>query len=174
MVRALVEENTMANITVRRDQESKIAPLPVWESRLEPFRMMRELMGWDPFREMTAFPIATASSFVPAFEVKETKDAYMFQADVPGVRESDLDITMTGNRLTVSGKRESEKVEQSDTFYACERNYGSFMRTFTLPEGADSSQVHADLKDGVLHLTVRKEPEALPKRIPIASAAKKA
>ena len=93
---------------------------------------------------------------------------------MPGVKETDLDITITGNRLAVSGKRESEKVEQSDTYYACERNYGTFMRTFTLPDGADTTAVHEELKDGVLHLTVRKEPEAQPKRIAIQSAARKA
>jgi HSP20 family protein len=160
----------MANITVRRDNESKmLAPLPIWEQRYEPFRMMRELMGWDPFREMTAFPLTASTNFVPAFEVKETREGYTFKADVPGVREQDIDITITGNRLTISGKRESDKVEQSDTYYAAERNYGSFFRTFTLPDGIDTNSVHAELREGVLNLAVRKMPEALPKHIAIGS-----
>jgi HSP20 family protein len=160
----------MANITVRRDNESKmLAPLPIWEQRYEPFRMMRELMGWDPFREMTAFPLTASTNFVPAFEVKETREGYTFKADVPGVREQDIDVTITGNRLTISGKRESDKVEQSDTYYAAERNYGSFFRTFTLPDGIDTNSVHAELREGVLNLAVRKMPEALPKHIAIGS-----
>jgi HSP20 family protein len=162
----------MANITVRRDNESRtLAPqIPLWEPRYEPFRMMRELMGWDPFREMTAFPLTATSSFAPAFEIKETRDGYTFKADVPGVREQDLDITLTGNRLTVSGKRESDKIEQTDTYYAAERNYGSFFRSFTLPEGIDANSMHADVRDGVLSLSVRKVPEALPRHIPVGSA----
>jgi HSP20 family protein len=160
----------MANITVRRDNEPKmLAPLPMWEPRFEPFRMMRELMGWDPFREMTAFPLTASTSFVPAFEVKETRDGYAFKADVPGVREQDVEITLTGNRLTISGKRESDKVEQTDTYYAAERNYGSFFRSFTLPEGIDTNSVHAEMRDGVLNLSVRKMPEALPKHIAIGA-----
>ena len=164
----------MANITVRRDNESKLlAPLSMWEPRFEPFRMMRELMGWDPFREMTAFPLTAPTTFMPAFEVKETRDGYEFKADVPGVREQDLEITLTGNRLTISGKRESDKVEQTDTYYAAERNYGSFFRSFTLPDGIDTNSVHADLREGVLALSVRKVPEALPKHIAIGASTRK-
>jgi HSP20 family protein len=70
--------------------------------------------------------------FVPDFEVKETKEGFVFKADVPGIKEKDLEITMTGNRLTISGKREAEMEERSDTYYACERSYGSFTRAFTL------------------------------------------
>jgi HSP20 family protein len=75
-----------------------------------------------------------------------------------------------GNRLSVSGKREPEQVAESDTFYASERSYGSFTRTFTLPEGANLDQVRADLKDGVLTLQVPKNAEVQPRRAPIKSA----
>ena len=70
--------------------------------------------------------------------MKETKDAYVFRADLPGVKDEDLEISLTGNRLTVSGHREQEKREQSETYYATERAYGSFSRTFTLPDGTDA------------------------------------
>jgi HSP20 family molecular chaperone IbpA len=66
-------------------------------------------MGWDPFGEMVPFVQQGTSEFAPSFEIKETKDAYVFKADVPGVKDSDLDITVTGNRLSVAGKREAEK-----------------------------------------------------------------
>jgi HSP20 family protein len=105
--------------------------------------------------------------------VKETKDAYVFKADVPGVKEADIDITVTGNRLTVSGKRDAEKQEQTDRYYSYERSYGDFTRAFTLPEGADMNAVHADLKEGVLTLSVAKSPTAQSKKIAIQSAAKK-
>jgi HSP20 family protein len=134
---------------------------------------MRELMGWDPFGEMTPFLPQGPSGFVPSFEVKESKDGYSFKADVPGVKESDIAVTVTGNRLTVSGKRESEKQEQTDTYYTYERSYGDFTRSFTLPDGVDMSSVHAELKDGVLTLSIKKSPEAQPKRIAVQSAAKK-
>jgi HSP20 family protein len=99
--------------------------------------------------------------------VKETKDAYVFKADLPGIREEDLDISLTGNRLTVSGKREEEKREEDDRFYAYERSYGSFSRSFTLPEGIDVEHAQADLNDGVLTVSVPKKPEVKPKKIEV-------
>jgi HSP20 family protein len=167
------KEIPMADISVRRSNENRLAPVSrEWEAR-SPFRLMRDLMGWDPFSEMVPYLPAGGGEFSPSFEVKETKDAYLFKADVPGVKESDLDITVTGNRLTVSGKREAEKEEQTDRYYSYERSYGSFSRSFTLPEGVDVNGVRADLKDGVLALSVRKVPEVQPKKIAIQSAAKK-
>ena len=127
--------------------------------------MMREFFGWDPFREMEPMVQRSDATFSPAFEVKETKEGFLFKADLPGVKEQDVDITLTGNRLQISGKREAERQEQSDTFYMYERNYGSFTRAFTLPEDVDSRSVHAELRDGVLTLHVPRKPEAQPKKI---------
>jgi HSP20 family protein len=163
----------MSNITVRKENGNKPATLATLEQRWEPFRLMRDLMGWDPFREMTPFTPQIPAGFVPSFEIKETKDGYCFKADVPGVKENDLEVTVTGNRLTVSGKREAEKHEQTDTYYTYERSYGDFTRAFTLPDGVDFSSVRADLKDGVLELSVKKTLEAQPKKIAVQSAAKK-
>jgi HSP20 family protein len=160
----------VSEISVQKRNENRPTTLTAYEPRLEQFRTVRDLMNWDPFREMSPYAPNLASGFAPSFEVKESKDAYLFKADLPGVKESDLEITMTGNRLTVSGKREAEKQEQNETYYAYERSYGSFARFFTLPDGVDSNGVHADLKEGVLSLTVRKTPEAQPKRITVQTA----
>ncbi len=142
---------------------------PTWE----PLRMMRDLLAWDPFREMAPFFPQTPATFMPSFEVKETNDAYVFKADVPGIKENDLQVSLTGNRLTITGKRDEEKKEQSETYYTYERSYGTFTRSFTLPEGIVTSSVTADLDNGVLTIAIRKAPEAQPKNIPIQSAAKK-
>jgi HSP20 family protein len=104
--------------------------------------------------------------FVPDFEVKETKEGFLFKADVPGIKEKDLEITMTGDRLTITGKREAEMQETTDTYYACERSYGSFTRSFTLPEGTGSGdRIQAELYQGVLTLLLPKKPELQPRRI---------
>jgi HSP20 family protein len=165
----------MANIAVRKENETRKAPTgPAREQyRLEPFRTMRELLHWDPFREMAPLLPEGPAGFIPSFEVKETKDGYVFTADVPGVKDSDLDVTLSGNRLTVAGKREAEKQEQTDTYFTYERSYGDFTRAFTLPDGIDPNAVSAELKDGVLTLTVKKTPETQPKKIAIQSAATK-
>jgi HSP20 family molecular chaperone IbpA len=113
------------------------------------------------------FVLADGLVDMAAFEVKETKDSYLFKADVPGIKESDITISLTGNRLTVSGKRDEEKRQENETFFSYERSYGSFTRAFTLPEGVDAEKVSANLKEGVLSIAVPKTPEAQPKRVSI-------
>jgi HSP20 family protein len=159
----------MANITVRKE-----GGVPVARAELDPMRWARDLLRWDPFREMIpSVPAFEEVAFSPDFEVKETKEGYIFKADLPGVAEKDLEITRTGTRLQVTGKRESEKEEKGETWYVSERSYGSFTRAFTLPEGIDSEHIHAELKDGVLTVIVPKAPEVQPKKIAIKGAEKK-
>jgi HSP20 family protein len=141
----------------------------------EPFRRMRQLLAWDPFAEMTELPaMERPITFMPAFEVKETRDGYVFKADMPGIKEADLDLQITGDRLTVSGKREMEHRDEKETFYAYERSYGSFSRSFTLPMGVDSEHARAELKDGVLTIVLTKVPEAMPKKIEVKAEKVKA
>jgi len=114
-------------------------------------------------------PLHADASFAPTFEVKENKESFIFKADLPGVAEKDLHVQLNDNRLSVSGKRESEKTEQNETYYASERSYGSFTRSFTLPEGVDADKAHAELKNGVLNIAIPKRPEAQPRKINVTS-----
>jgi len=137
---------------------------PTWD----PFNALGEFMRWDPFREIAPISLKERMpEFDAAFEIKETKESYLFKADVPGIKESDLTINLGGNRLTVSGKREAEKQQETETYFSYERSYGSFTRSFTLPEGIDAEKVNANLKDGVLTIAVPKKPEAQPKKVAI-------
>ena len=151
---------------IRRNQGQETAPTTgaAWD----PFRVMRDMLRWDPFRELEGAVGGDYGLFAPSFDVKETKEGYVFRADLPGVREEDLEISLTGNRLAISGHREQEKREQGETYYASERSYGAFSRAFTLPEGTDADNVKADLKNGVLQVTVPKKPEVQPRKIAIA------
>jgi HSP20 family protein len=159
----------MANL-VRRNQGS----VPQQGGEWDPFRMMRELLSMDPFSQMMpSLAQRDIDVFAPRFDVKETKDAYIFKADLPGVREEDLDITLTGSRLTISGKREAESRDESDRWYAYERSYGSFSRSFTLPEGIDGEHVDADLKNGELTVRVSKAPEHQPRKISLKGLGEK-
>lgn len=155
----------MANL-IRRNHRYEVTPFGVaWD----PFHIVREALAWEPFRE-AAPAAAEQPTYAPRFDVKETKDAYVFRADLPGVKQENLEISLTGNLLSVSGHREEERREQSDTSYASERSYGSFSRSFTLPEGIDGENVMADLKDGVLALTVPKKPEVQSRKIAVGKA----
>jgi HSP20 family protein len=154
----------MTRIAIQKEQENKpFAPLAKdWD----PFRTMRALLRWDPFGELRP-PFVPESGFDAAFELKETKDAFVLKGDVPGMKAEDLDVKITQNRLTVSGKRDAEKTEKGDTFYMYERSYGSFARSFTLPEGVDGERIEAALENGVLTITVPKKPEGKPRQVDV-------
>jgi HSP20 family protein len=126
----------------------------------DPFQLARDLFAWDPF-----FGGRQVSAFVPAFEVKETNEAFVVKADVPGVQESNLDIAVHNNVLTVSGTRNAEERKEGDNFALYERQYGSFSRSFSLPDTADGERVEAKLEAGVLTLTIWKRAEAKPRKI---------
>ena len=128
----------------------------------DPYSLARELLGWDPF-----FTGRPASAFSPTFEVKETSDSFVIKADVPGVEEKDLDVAVHSGVLTVSGSRSAEERREGESFAIYERQYGSFSRSFALPEMADGDRVEAKLVSGVLTLTIAKKAEAKPRKIAI-------
>jgi HSP20 family protein len=154
----------MADIVRRNDRRD------VARQGAEPYRVMRDLFNWDPFRELeTPFRrLEEEAIFIPRFDVKETKDSYILRADLPGVKEEDVQISVTGNRLTVSGRRESEQEQEDDRYFVSERSYGAFTRSFTLPDGADLEHVRAEMKNGELNIVVPKKPEVQPKKISLS------
>jgi HSP20 family protein len=128
----------------------------------DPFNVARDLLGWDPFLTGRG-----TSVFTPAFEVKETPDSYVLKADLPGVAESDLDIAIHNSVLTVSGRRSAEERKDGESYSIYERQFGSFTRSFQLPELADGDKIAAKLESGVLTLTVGKKAEAKPRKIAV-------
>lgn len=161
----------MADVPVRRGSGSGVS-----RREWDPFQRMQELMGFDPLESMGQLlggREVAGAGYLPAFDVKETKDAFIFKADLPGVEEKDIEITLTGDRLVVSGKRESEKREEHERYFAYERSFGSFSRAFTLPEGVDGENVQAELKGGVLTLKLPKKPEVQPRRITVGTGGEK-
>ena len=161
----------MSNIAVQKKENGETTPA-LSRREWDPFRMMRDMLRWDPFREMTPSFAAEPAGFSPAFEIKETKESFVFKADVPGIKEPDIEINVVGNRLTISGKRDAEKEEKGDRFYTYERSYGSFTRTFTLPDQTDATHVKAELTNGELTVVVPKAAAAVAKRIPVSSGDK--
>jgi HSP20 family protein len=124
------------------------------------YSLARDLFGWDPF-----FGGRQASAFAPTFEVKETADAFSIKADVPGVDEKNLDINLHNGVLTVAGHRDAEERLEGESYALYERQYGSFTRSFSLPDVADGDRIDAKLADGVLTLSIPKRAEAKPRKI---------
>ena len=143
----------MANLTRRDNGNVRVR---------DPFSFARDLLGFDPFSDYARTP---AAAFAPRFEVKERPDAFVFTADMPGVKEDELDISLQNGVLTISGARKAEEKKEGETYYVFERKYGSFSRSFALPENADPDKVEARLTNGILSLTIGKREEARPKKI---------
>lgn len=164
----------MANLTIR-NEPSISALVPDLGYQFDPFQTMREMLRWDPLSDLYrgAWPTERAGlAFSPMFDVRETNDAFILQADVPGVVEKDIDISLTNNRLTISGKRESEQEVKGETYYRSERTWGTFSRSFTLPTDVDANKVSAELKSGVLFVQLPKTGESMAKHIPVTAEKK--
>ena len=149
----------MADIIRRRSS----TPQQGTRTEFDPFRQVQELLRWAPFAREGW--LEAGADFSPDFEVIETNDNYSIRADMPGVSEKDIDVSVSGNMLTISGKREEDKREESDRYYVYERQYGAFSRSFALPETADAERIDARLDSGVLTLTIGKRVEAKPRKI---------
>lgn len=132
----------------------------------DPFALTRNVFGFDPFRFELARP-AKQANFVPQFEVKETDEAFILLADLPGVKQDDIEMQLDKNRLTISGSREAEERKEGESYHLYERSYGNFARTFALPENVDADKIEANLADGVLKVTLPKVAEAKPRKISI-------
>lgn len=161
----------MADIVRRSDY-----PLSGWD----PFRMMREMMRFDPFiresflREpLSLLGRAERDVWTPMFEVRENGHSLRFIADLPGVNRDDLEVSIVGSTLTVSGKREAEERSKDEQVHCYERLYGQFSRSFTLPEYADLDHITSNLQDGVLTIVVPKAGQTKSRKIQIGSAATK-
>lgn len=127
-----------------------------WPSIYEPFRLAgSRLADW----------------LAPASEASQDEKGYKIAMELPGVSEDDVHLTVEGGVVRLSGEKKTSREEKGETWYFSERQFGSFSRSFRLPEDADEAGVTAAMKDGVLTVTVpKKAPEVAPasKRVPIA------
>lgn len=128
---------------------------------------------WDPLRDLLALQhrierltAPGAQGWVPAVDVCETADAFLITAELPGLARDQVRIELHEGRLTLHGRRDARVA--CEQYHQVERGHGEFVRTFTLPPSADGEAVTADLKDGVLTITVRKTPEAGPRRVVVS------
>lgn len=107
------------------------------------------------------------SDWAPAVDIKETKDAFIIEADVPGVDPKDIEVHMEDGVLSIRGEKETEKKEEGEGYKRVERSRGSFYRRFSLPDTADADKINAKSKHGVLEITIPKQEKAHPRKISV-------
>ncbi len=122
-------------------------------------RRLRQDMDelWSRFFEAPGLPsMKDAAAFVPAVDIKETKDAFIVTAEIPGMKAEDIDVSLTGDLLTIKGEKKEEVEKEEGDYHLVERRYGSFQRTFRLPKEVDRKKLKAKHKNGVLYVTLPK------------------
>jgi len=132
--------------------------------------LLRDLLGREPALNLDRLS-SLGAVFCPPYDLKETRDDFVFKADLPGLQQQDVDIELTADQLTISGERSKDLGEESDFYFAMDRTFGCFSLTFRLPENVDNDRVDALLEDGVLTIKMPKAP-GLPPRSRVVSVAK--
>src|SRR5260221_9948434 len=144
-------------------------------TKWDPFR------DWDPFHELSEFQNRLSSVFgrsnppkgnegsmmsqwSPPVDILEDEKEFLVKAELPDIKKEDVHVTVENGVLTISGERRFEKEEKKRRYHRVERSYGSFTRSFSLPDGAEPGKVHAEFKDGVLKVHMLKSEMAKPKQ----------
>jgi len=154
---------------------------------MERWRPGRGLVPWSPFRELEEMGRRFEDVFgrsllpavlrhlpleergwAPAIEVFEKEDKYVVKAELPGMKEEDIDVSVVGDTLTIKGERKAESEVKEEDYYCCERCYGSFFRSTTLPTAVDTENIEATYESGVLEITLPKAAEVKPKKVEIS------
>lgn len=144
---------------------------------------MNSVIRWEPFRNVnslqeqfsrlfdTSFPGRSSESdlttWAPAVDIQETENELVLKADLPGIEEKDIDVRIENNTLTIRGERKFEKQVNEDNYLRVERSYGSFSRSFSLPNTINTEAIKAEYKNGVLTVQMPKRAESKPKQVKV-------
>ena len=150
-----------------------------WYATVDPFRELTSLQQWmDQTLQQTLNSFAQTSqvvsntAFVPRAEVFETDEQVALKIEVPGLSEKDFEITVNNNVLTVRGERKLENGFKKENLAWTERPYGTFTRSFNLPNTVDVNTINATYTNGILQIMLAKNEAAKPKQIPVKFAQK--
>ncbi len=143
-------------------------------TRYDPFRELVTLQDrvnslFAGFSDVSGKEQLAAGTFVPPVDIYEDEQNLVLKLEIPGVNEEDLQVSLENNLLTVKGERKFEKEEKEENFHRIERRFGTFTRTFRMPNTVDSDHTSASYDKGILKITLAKRAEAKPKQIKIGA-----
>jgi HSP20 family protein len=139
--------------------------------RFDPWREIDDL--FDRYTRAVGQPragnqdVAATGNWAPRVDIAETDKAFVIKVEIPEVKKEDVKVTVDNGILTIKGDRKQEKTDNGKKFHRIERYYGSFTRSFTLPDNVDETNVKAIFKDGMLNLQIQKTEEVKPKAIEV-------
>ncbi len=129
---------------------------------------LNRIFGRTPARIEPDRELLTMADWTPSVDITETDTAYMIKGEIPGVDKENVKVTIEDGMVSISGERKQEKEEKDKKFHRIERSYGSFMRSFRLPDNVDESAVKAEFKDGMINVTLPKSGKTKAKLINVA------
>jgi len=140
--------------------------------RAEMDRVFDSFLGRSFWRFPTLAKVEDSDVVMPSIDVRETETEFVVEAELPGMDEKDVSVTLNNGILTLKGEKKSEREEKKDDYHLTERSYGSFQRSFQVADTVDADKVKAAFEKGVLKVTLPKRPEAMKaeKRIPIGKS----
>ncbi|MDP6043309.1 MAG: Hsp20/alpha crystallin family protein [Dehalococcoidales bacterium] len=158
---------------------------------MQRWRSGKGLIPWRPFRELENIEQHFEDVFdrswlpavwrripslemgwAPAVEVFEKEGKFVVKAELPGIKEEDMDISVVDNTLTIKGEKKTESEVKEEDYYCCECSYGSFSRSIALPSNVDAKKIAASYEDGILEISLPKASEVKPKKISVSSKKK--
>ena len=142
-----------------------------WKNQVEPINeLQRELNQLFDASLGSLFRKAQLSGetvWSPAVDVYDNKDSFIIKADLPGMTQKDINVSLQDGILTITGQKKHETEVKEDNYYRLERAYGTFQRQLSLPTNVDATNIKATYKDGVLQLSLPKKEESKPKQISV-------
>lgn len=136
----------------------------------ELWRRLEDL--WPSWPSLGRVPFE-AREWIPAVDMYEKDNKYMVKAEIPGLKEEDVDVSVVGDRLNIKGEKKAETEVREENYYRSERSYGSFFRSIDLPPDADPAKVEASYDDGVLEVTIPKTAPVKPKKVKVSAKKEK-
>ncbi|MDD5082494.1 MAG: Hsp20/alpha crystallin family protein [Dehalococcoidales bacterium] len=159
-------------IEVRRPGRA-IRPWRPFEELAEMERNFEDIWGgWRLPAIWRRFP--AEKEWMPAIDVFEKDDKIVVKAELPGMKQEDIDVSIEGNTLTIKGEKKTEKEVKEDNYYRSEFSYGSFFRSIPIPSSVDPNKIEATYEDGVLEVSLPKMPEVQPKKVTVSKSKKAA
>jgi len=128
-------------------------------------RLFEEFFNDFPFDGSLA---EARESWIPSVDILEKDGKLILRAELPGMTEKDIDLKLEGNTLTLKGERKMDSEDKNSNYHRVESFYGSFTRSFRLPDTVDSEKINAEYKNGVLTVTLPQKPEVKPREIPVS------
>ncbi len=141
----------------------------------DPFRELKDvssrlnrIFGQAPARTESGNELLAMADWAPSVDISETDNAYLIKGEIPGVKKEDVKVNIQEGMLTIQGERKQEKEVKGKKLHRIECSYGSFMRSFRVPDDADKNKVKAEFKDGMINVTLPKSGKAKSKAISVS------